>query len=206
MFLMNGNVILIGKKFFIGIVIIIITYAQSSPMHFIYFQHYIFVCKHPQTRLQWICGAFLDQILINYLQRNTRSSAFLTLGWTFEALRENLKLGRELEKLDLVFVFQHGPCCPNQPRWHSYFLTYPKLLDVIWRCISKKFHTCLWCFVFVISNFAWLIWMKNVKLTVKRSKFNEKFHWKFYKNVWCQYREFLSQSQHWNYLNLLPFN
>ena len=54
-----------------------------------------------------------------------------------------------------------------------------KLLDAIMRCISKTFHTYSWCFVFVISNFAWLICIKNVKLTSKRSKFN----WKFNSNV-----------------------
>ena len=46
------------------------------------------------------------------------------------------------------------------------------LLNVIMRCISKTFDTCSWCFVFVISNFAWLICIKDVKLTSKRSKFN----------------------------------
>ena len=45
------------------------------------------------------------------------------------------------------------------------------------------FHTCSWCFVFVISNFVWLIYIKNMKLTSKRSKFNYIFNWKFNSNV-----------------------
>ena len=34
----------------------------------------------------------------------------------FEGLRENRKLGRVFEKLGRVFLLQHDPCCPNQPR------------------------------------------------------------------------------------------
>ena len=88
---------------------------------------------------------FTDQIFINSLKRNTRSSAcfkthgqaFQTLGQAFqtldrasEALRENKKLsryfeklgrvfeklGQVLRKLGCVFVLQQSPCCPIQPR------------------------------------------------------------------------------------------
>ena len=45
-----------------------------------------------------------------------------------------------------------------------------KLLDVIMRCIPKTFHT-------------WLICIKKVTLTSKRSKFSCKFNWKFNLNV-----------------------
>ena len=55
------------------------------------------------------------------------------LGWAFqppsrafEGFRENQKLDRLFEKHDQVFkklghvfVLQHGPCCPNQPRYNS---------------------------------------------------------------------------------------
>ena len=38
MFLMNGNVIMTSKEFFIGTVIIIINHGQTSSIDFIYFQ------------------------------------------------------------------------------------------------------------------------------------------------------------------------
>ena len=82
---------------------------------------------------------FTDQIFMKYSKRNTRPStcfnthgrafqtlgravqslgrAFQTLGGAFEALRENKKPGQEFEKLGRVFVLQHDPCCPNQPRY-----------------------------------------------------------------------------------------
>ena len=41
----------------------------------------------------------------------------------------------------------------------------------------------LLCFAFAISNFVWLICIKNVKLTSKCSKFNYKFIWKINFNV-----------------------
>ena len=47
------------------------------------------------------------------------------------------------------------------------------------RCIFKSFHTCSWCFIYVISNFTWLICIKIVKLKSKRLEFN----WKFNSNV-----------------------
>ena len=77
---------------------------------------------------------FTDQIFINSLSQNTQSSscfnthgreyqtlrpAFQTLGQAFEALRENKKLVQELEKVGRMFVLQHGPCCPNQPRYSN---------------------------------------------------------------------------------------
>ena len=63
------------------------------------------------------------------------------------------------------------------------FLFIHELLDIIMRCISKTFHTCFWCFVLVVSNFAWLIFIKNVKLTSKLSKISMKINWKFNSNV-----------------------
>ena len=67
---------------------------------------------------------FTDQIFINSLQQNTWPSArFKTFGRVFQALgRAFQTLGRafdslrENQKLDRVFVLQHGPCCPNRPR------------------------------------------------------------------------------------------
>ena len=47
----------------------------------------------------------------------TRGRAFQTLGRAFETIIENQKLGREFDKFGRVFVLQHGPCCPNQPRY-----------------------------------------------------------------------------------------
>ena len=54
----------------------------------------------------------------------THGQAFQAHGQVSEALRQNEKLGREFEnlgrvfkKLGRVFVLQHGPCCPNQPRY-----------------------------------------------------------------------------------------
>ena len=77
---------------------------------------------------------FTDQIFIKFLSQNIQSSAcfnthgrgyetlrpaFQTLGQAFEALRENEKLSQELEKVGCMFVLQHGPCCPNQPRYYN---------------------------------------------------------------------------------------
>ena len=68
------------------------------------------------------------------------------------------------------------------PISHGSTLTFQlihKLLEVIMGYISKMFHTFTWCFVFVISNFAWLICIKNMKLNQKVQKFSWKFNWKF---------------------------
>ena len=56
----------------------------------------------------------------------TLGRVFQTLDWAFEGLRENQKLSRMfrklgwvIKKLGRVFVLQHGPCCPNQPRYST---------------------------------------------------------------------------------------
>ena len=71
----------------------------------------------------------------------TLGRAFQTLCQAFEALKENQKLGRGFEKLsrvfknlDRVFVSQHGPCCPNQPRYGSIFKFNHNTIETI----SKK--------------------------------------------------------------------
>ena len=72
-------------------------------------------------------NTFLHRIVLvaasDFMQVKTHCRVFQTLGWAFEILRENQKLGWVFEKLSRVFknlgrviVFKHGPFRPNQPR------------------------------------------------------------------------------------------
>ena len=77
-----------------------------------------------QTRFLKILNLQFDKKTQSSICFETRSRdfqtlvrAFQTLDQAFEALRENQRLRQVLKELCREFVLQHGPYCPNQPRY-----------------------------------------------------------------------------------------
>ena len=119
------------------------------------------------------------------------------------SLRENQKLSQVFKKLGQVFVLQHGPCCPTQPRsytssynlalaisgvltgWHmiSCSPTWPTCCNSSRKCTSVKYKARQKAGFLIVTGFLTVLPLKITEIMPSKQLKLERRYEVFFKEL-----------------------